>query len=133
MAQNLRQQGYRLLAVDFDPEAVQRHAQEGYTVHYGDAEDPEFIASLPLAKVKWVVSTVRDPHISSMLLHGLQQQNYQGKVALSTSSRHDAELLRQRAVELVLVPYADAAREAADQLTSYFSESQASLTDTHRV
>lgn len=125
MAHNLRQQGYRLLAVDFDPEAVQRYAKEDYTVHYGDAEDPEFIASLPLHKVKWVVSTVRDTHISSMLLHGLQQQNYQGKVALSTSSQHDAQLLRQRAVDLVLVPYADAAKEAADQLTACLSPVQA--------
>lgn len=122
MAQKLRSRGCRLLAVDFDPEAVQRHAQDGYVVHYGDAEDPEFIASLPLAKASWVVSTVRDRHISNMILHGLREQNYQGKVALSTSSPHDAELFKQNAVDLVLVPYADAAKEAADQLMHHFPE-----------
>jgi Kef-type K+ transport system membrane component KefB len=122
MAQKLRSRGCRLLAVDFDPQAVQRHAQDGYVVHYGDAEDPEFIASLPLGKASWVVSTVRDRHISNMILHGLRQQNFLGKVALSTSSTHDAELFKQNRVDLVLVPYADAAKEAADQLMKHFPD-----------
>ncbi|SCZ67700.1 NAD-binding protein [Thiohalomonas denitrificans] len=47
IAASLRERGCRLLAVDFDPEAVRQHTRYGYTVHYGDAEDPEFVASLP--------------------------------------------------------------------------------------
>lgn len=116
VASNLRERGYRLLAVDFDPEAVRRHIRDGYAVHYGDAEDPEFIASLPLEQVRWVVSTLRDRTINRMLLHGLRQQGYRGKVALSTSSRHEAQQFEREGVDLIFVPYADAAREAADRL-----------------
>jgi Trk K+ transport system NAD-binding subunit len=123
VASNLRERGYRLLAVDFDPEAVRRHTREGYAVHYGDAEDPEFIASLPLAQVSWVVSTLRDRTINRMLLHGLRQQGYRGKVALSASSRHEAQQFERKGVDLIFVPYADAAREAADRL---FPPAQAS-------
>lgn len=123
VAGNLRQRGCRLLAVDFDPEVVGRHLRDGYAVHYGDAEDPEFIASLPLEQVRWVVSTMRDRAINRMLLHGLHQQGYPGKVALSASSRHEAQQFEREGVDLVFVPYADAAREAADRLFPHVESS----------
>lgn len=118
LAESLRARGCKVLAVDFDPDAVQCHTRDGYAVHYGDVEDPEFVATLPLARTRWVVSTVRDRSINRMLLHGLRQQNYQGKIALSTSSRDDAQRFEAEGVDMVLVPYADAAREAADRLLS---------------
>ncbi|MFQ6758577.1 MAG: sodium:proton exchanger [Deltaproteobacteria bacterium] len=124
VADNLRQRGCRLLAVDFDPEVVRRHLRDGYAVHYGDAEDPEFIASLPLEQVRWVVSTMRDRVINRMLLHGLHQQGYPGKVALSAASRQEAQQFEREGVDLVFVPYADAAREAADRL---FPHAESSL------
>ncbi len=124
LAANLRGQGARLLAVDFDPASVQRHVREGYTVHYGDAEDPEFLATLPLARIRWVVSTVRDRDINRMLLHGLRQQHYSGRTAVATSSERDAEMFRQDGVDLVLIPYADAAREAAVRLMSSVARSE---------
>ncbi|QEP43959.1 sodium:proton exchanger [Ectothiorhodospiraceae bacterium BW-2] len=116
VADNLQQQNCSLLAVDFDPTTVERYHNLGYQVHYGDAEDPEFVATLPLANARWVVSTVREPIINRMLLHGLQQQGYQGSVAIACSGERDAEQFRQQGVDLVLIPYSDAAKEAADKL-----------------
>jgi Trk K+ transport system NAD-binding subunit len=117
MASSLRERGCRLLAVDFDPVAVQRYGREGYAVHYGDAEAPEFVASLPLARIQWVVSTVRDPGINRMLLHALREQSYSGKVAISTSSQYDAKLFeKMENVDMVLVPYNEAAKVAAARL-----------------
>lgn len=116
VATNLRQRGCRLLAVDFDPQAVQYHTRDGYAVRYGDAEDPEFIASLPLSRATWVVSTVRDRAINRMILHGLKEQGYKGKVAISAAGSYDAKFFGQAGVDMVLVPYTDAAREAAAQL-----------------
>lgn len=116
MAGSLRERKCRLLAVDFDPEAVRRHAREGFDTRYGDAEDPEFLASLPLSRVSWVVSTLRDPAINRTLLQGLRHQGYLGKVALAVANRREAEPFEKAGVDLVLVPYADAAREAADRL-----------------
>jgi hypothetical protein len=116
VATNQRQRGCRLLAVDFDPQAVQYHTRDGYAVRYGDAEDPEFIASLPLSRATWVVSTVRDRAINRMILHGLKEQGYKGKVAISAAGSYDARFFEQVGVDMVLVPYTDAAREAAAQL-----------------
>lgn len=116
VAANLRSHGYRILAVDFDPEVVRLHTREGYAARYGDAEDPEFLATLPLDRVRWVISTIRDRGINRMLLSGLRQQGYKGRIALSSAHQHDAQLFMQDGIDLVLVPYADAAKEAAERI-----------------
>jgi Kef-type K+ transport system membrane component KefB len=116
LAANLRERGSQPLAVDFDPATVQQHLRDGYHVRYGDAEDPEFVATLPLDKVRWVVSTVRDRSINRLLLQALRQHKYAGQVAIATSNQQDARMFVQEGVDLVLIPYADAAREAAARL-----------------
>ena len=116
LANMLRERGCRLLTIDFAPAAVRLHEREGYHASYGDAEDPEFIATLPLESAMWVVSTLRDRALNRTLLQGLQQQGFRGKVAVSSSTGHEAEGFRQNGADLVLVPYADAAKEAADKL-----------------
>ena len=116
LASILRERGCRLLAIDFDPTIVRLHEQEGYRTRYGDAEDPEFIATLPLESAVWVVSTLRERALNRVLLQGLQQQGFRGKVAVSASTRHEADGFRREGAALVLVPFADAAREAADRL-----------------
>jgi Kef-type K+ transport system membrane component KefB len=118
LADQLHRRGCRLLAVDFDPELVRRHRHDGYATHYGDAEDPEFIASLPLAQVGWVVSTVRDPGINRMLLHGLRQQGFGGGIAFSAETRQDAQRFEEEGVNMIFIPYHDAANEAVDRLLS---------------
>jgi len=116
LADSLRESGCRVLAVDFDPETVKRYTSEGYAVHYGDAEDPELVRSLPLERTRWVVSAVRDCGINRTLVRGLREENYRGKVAVATSRHADALMFEQEGVDLVLIPYADAAKEAADRL-----------------
>lgn len=116
LAQALRERGQQILAVDFDPEIVQLHINDGFNVRYGDAEDPEFIASLPLGKVRWIVSTVRDRSINNMLLHSLKQHGYQGKIAVTTYNQYDEALFGDSGIDKIFVPYRDAAREAAERL-----------------
>lgn len=112
----LRQQGYRLLAVDFDPELVHRASETDYATHYGDAEDPEFVGSLPLDQVRWVVSTVRDGHTNRALLQALRQRGYRGRIAMAVHRQAEAETLQAAGVDLVLIPYRDAALEAVSRL-----------------
>ena len=118
VASNLAKRGCHFMAVDFDPEAVRRHSRDGYNVRYGDVENPEFVASLPLDKINWVVSTVRDSQINRMLLNGLRQHAYKGKTAFSVTNRHDQIMFANEGVNVVLEPYSDAAKEAVDKLLS---------------
>jgi hypothetical protein len=64
-----------------------------------------------------VVSTLRERALNRALLHGLRQQGYRGKIAVATSRQRDAALFLEEGVDLTLIPYADAAKEAADRLT----------------
>lgn len=125
VATNLAKRDCQFMAVDFDPEAVRLHSREGYNVRYGDVENPEFVASLPLDKINWVVSTVRDSQINRMLLQGLRQHGYTGKTAFSVTNRHDQISFANEGVNMVLEPYSDAAKEAVDKLLSEPAEIKA--------
>lgn len=113
----LRRRGVGVLGVDFDPEAVARCRSLGVPTHYGDAEDPEFPAGLPLSRTRWVVSTTPVREVNLALLHALRHHRYPGKVALTAHSVMDRDSLAQSGADLVLVPFADAADQAVDLLT----------------
>ena len=117
IGRELRQRGYRVLGVDFDPNLIRRQVSNGNgELRYGDAEDPEFLASLPLGEARWVLSSLRETPVNLALLQGLRDQGYQGRVAVTAHAAGDAETLRQAGADRVLIPYADAVREAVDKL-----------------
>jgi len=116
IAQELKQRGYRVLGVDFDPDRVRRLQRLGHTVRYGDAEDPEFLATLPLGEVRWVLSSLRELPVNLALLHGLRDHGYAGAVAMTAHTRTDAGQLKRAGTHRVWIPYASAAAEAVDSL-----------------
>ena len=116
IAQELRQRGYRVLGVDFDPDLVRRHEGLGYEVRYGDAEASEFLATLPLGEVRWVLSSVRGKPVNLALMHGLRDYDYKGYVAVTADTSHEAEQLERAGADRVLFPYADAAAKTVDNL-----------------
>lgn len=121
LAQALRDQGNHVLTVDFNPDIAASEDGRGHPVLYGDAEDPEFIASLPLAKTQWVVSTVHDHHVNMALIHGLKNLAYAGKIAVTAHHRTEVAAFEQAEVDLVLVPFSDAALEAAERILGHDS------------
>ena len=123
IAEQLRQDGIRLLAMDFNPEELRRWRAAGYDAVYGDACDEESVASLPLGSVAWVVSampqhelglTHEDPRL--VLMNALKRQGYGGKIAISTQREHDAELLKSKGADLVFLPFKDAAKRAVETM-----------------
>ncbi|MFN6978539.1 MAG: cation:proton antiporter, partial [Gemmobacter sp.] len=119
----LRDQGYRVLGVDFDPEALAHWRSLGMDAHFGDATDPEFTAHLPLAGTRAVISAVSrergplteaDPQLA--LLHGLQSAGYRGRVALAVGRAEDGAALAARGADIILTPFDDAAAHAVARL-----------------
>jgi phosphoglycerate dehydrogenase-like enzyme len=49
IGQGLKERGYRVLGVDFDPDALKNWRGMGMDAIFGDATDPEFVAHLPLS------------------------------------------------------------------------------------
>ncbi|MEW6762035.1 MAG: cation:proton antiporter family protein [Pseudomonadota bacterium] len=123
IAQQLRKDGVRLLAVDFDPDELRRWHAAGYDVAYGDACDEESVASLPLGSAAWVVSalpqhdlglTHEDPRL--VLMNALKGQDYGGKIAISTQREADVALLESKGADLVFLPFLDAAERAVERM-----------------
>ena len=116
IAQELGRRGIKVLGVDFDPEAVDYWHKEGLLTFYGDAEDPEFPHALPLSEARWVVSAIPGRDVGFTLLHGLRQHGFEGRIALTTHNIQHMDSLKQAGADVVLLPFHDAAAEAADLL-----------------
>ncbi len=116
MARDLIQRKLNILGVDFDRQVVAACQREGVPARYGDAEDPEFPATLPLNQAQWVVSTISQLEVNLSLLDALQHKGFSGRKAFTAHSRRDAEILQESGADLILTPFAHAAREAAEIL-----------------
>jgi Kef-type K+ transport system membrane component KefB len=119
----LRKKGYKVLGVDFDPEALSHWRSMDMDAHFGDATDPEFTAHLPLAQVKAVVGAVprgrlaltqSDPQMA--MVHGLRAANYQGRIVVSVNNAAEAKALLAKGATDVLNPFEDASAYAIDLL-----------------
>ena len=116
--------GARVLGVDFDPEALERWRKRGHDGLYGDASDPEFAESLPLAGVSWLVLATPPPagpsvvHTDSriVLMEAVRSRGFAGKIAVRSHDLFDERHLLHAGADLVLRPFADAAERAAERL-----------------
>ncbi len=121
IAQRLRDKGLKVLGVDFDPEAVRAARQAGQEAIYGDATDPEFIASLPLDGAGWAISAIplhpggvtHEDHRLA-LIAALREQRFRGRIAVTAHATEEADALGARGADLVLLPFEDAAERAAE-------------------
>lgn len=123
IAENFIQNNFKVLAVDFNPDEVNEWREKGQYAMYGDACDFEFIPFLPLTGVQWVICAIPqhatglmhdDPRI--MLVKGLNEHHYNGKIAVSTQHAEQVELLKKRGVDVVFLPFDDAASMAVKRI-----------------
>jgi Kef-type K+ transport system membrane component KefB len=124
IAEGLRARGLSVLGVDFDPEMVARWRARGLPAYYGDAADPDFGKALPLGTAQWVVCAIPvhggslthdDPRLA--LVDALRNSGYRQQIAVAIQAQDDLPALRDRDIDLVLLPMADAAAEAVDLIT----------------
>ena len=121
IARELSAAGKTVLGIDFDPVSVRYAREQGIDAMFGDATDPEFVGHLPLRGAAWAVSAVPqhetglvddDPRWA--LLQALKDAGFDGRVALAAHGEETAEAMRAAGADLVLMPFRDAAAEAAD-------------------
>jgi Kef-type K+ transport system membrane component KefB len=116
IARELSDRSLKVLGVDFDPDVLRRYRECDCAVVYGDAEDPDFAATLPLSHAGWVVSTVPQLAVNLALLQSLARHGFPGRIATTAHNAHSADELRRAGSDIVLLPFHDAAIEAADRL-----------------
>ncbi len=117
LALALQQAGLRVLGVEFDPEVVMQMRRQGLAVHYGDGTEGELLASLPLNKTRWLVSTLPDTQTNRDFLRALQQMPFDGQVAVVAREESEAALLAPLGNPTLLYPMRNAIDYAVDTLT----------------
>jgi Kef-type K+ transport system membrane component KefB len=115
----------RVFGVDFDPEALRAWRRAGRIGVYGDAADPEFPTSLPLAGAAWAIIATPPPtrglvHEDARLIvmNALRAAGFTGRFAVRSHGEKDAAMLRQHGASVVLSPYVDAAIRAVEFIRS---------------
>jgi Kef-type K+ transport system membrane component KefB len=116
LLQQLRSAGVEAIGVDFDPEAVRALQAQGLPVLFGDGEDPDFLESLPLSRLRWVVTTFPQWESNRALLHALKVARFEGEVVAAVRDAAHGRALRQAGVQQILNPFDDAADFAAEHL-----------------
>jgi Kef-type K+ transport system membrane component KefB len=114
--EQLRADGVDAIGVDFDPEAVRELQGRGLPVLFGDGEDPDFLETLPLRQVRWVITTFPQWESNRALLHALNAVHYRGHVVGAARDAAHGRALAAAGVERVLNPFDDAADHAAAHL-----------------
>ena len=118
LIRGLKEQSWNVLGIDFDPEVIRYWRREGISVRYGDAEDPEFLATIPLQQLGWVISTANELSVNLTLLASLRHQTFRGKTAVRINRPEDAEALLRAGANVILSPFADGAKKAVEELVT---------------
>ncbi|WP_110240093.1 cation:proton antiporter [Nocardioides gilvus] len=126
IVRRLADEGMRVLVVDWDPYArldlpTEEAAARVHLV-FGDADDPEFPASLPLSSTPWVVSTIPRVTTNRILATALRRWQFAGRFAVTAHTNAEAASFTRELdsghVDLVLHPFHAAAEQAARALNS---------------
>ena len=139
IAEELTRRGLRVLGVDFDPMAVRHARTRGVEALFGDATDPEFLRHLPLESTPQVVATVPGPGIGvalddprRSLLRSLASLGFTGRVAVTAHDEASAAALARAGADVVLLPFRDAAMEAARLVAERDEPAVATMEDPSR-
>ncbi len=124
LAHSLLKQDLHVLGVDFDPEVVRAQQHLGLDARFGDGEAPDYIESLPLAGVPWVVSTLPDRASNHALLNALAEHHYSGQIAIVARDEADAASLRTLGRVEIILPFNQAADFAALDLAARIAASE---------
>lgn len=122
VAGRLSRDGFAVLGVDFDPEALKYARGRGIATQYGDIEDPEFVNGLPTSTARLVVIAVPRLEESLGVIRSLRSSGYTAELVATAYDSEAAKTLRSHGVRRVLRPLSDAADEAAEGIASDLAE-----------
>lgn len=113
----LRHHGVAAMGVDFDPEVVRRLHRCGFTVRFGDCEDPAFIETLPVACADRIVTTLPTWEASHCLLNQLKAMGVPGTITGIVRNEVHRQALHEAGANRVINPFLDSADHTAQQMS----------------
>jgi Kef-type K+ transport system membrane component KefB len=120
LVEHLAGEGHHVLVVDWDPhsqlEVEDPALADRITKRFGDADDVEFPASLPLDSARWIVSTIPRVETNKVLAKAMDRWGATAKLAVTAHTPADVERLADETadgrIDLVLQPFESAADAA---------------------
>jgi len=125
LARRLREAGIEVLGVDFDPELPHHLAADEVPVRFGDAQDPDFLDTLPLAGMRWAISTLPDSDSNRALMHALLQHGFSGEIVVVARDEQQGAELWLAGAPVILYPFRDAVDFAAANLIAIMQRQSA--------
>jgi hypothetical protein len=120
LAKGLIEKGYNVQIVDFDPDIVTDWQEQGLNAEYGDAEDPELPALLPIKNTRNIVSTAPDLDTNTRLLHFMKEHHYKGKIGVVAHNDNEENQLKKEGADYVLRPFVEAAEVVVERFDNNF-------------
>ncbi|MFU8840740.1 MAG: NAD-binding protein [Nitriliruptoraceae bacterium] len=106
--QELVDGGDAVLGVDSNPRNV-RASGWGAPVIYGDAEDPDLAAQLPLEETRWGISTLRTLEPNLHVIDSLRRSGFGCRIAVAADDDAIARALERAGADLAFRPLHEAA------------------------
>ncbi|MDQ3535415.1 MAG: cation:proton antiporter, partial [Bacteroidota bacterium] len=118
LAKGLIKKDFRVMIVDFNPDKVQEWNQKGISTEFGDAEDPELPALLPIKNIKNIISTA--PHLDSniLLMKFMKENKFTGKYIIIANNEEEEEILKDHGADYILRPFLEAADVVVEKLNN---------------
>jgi Kef-type K+ transport system membrane component KefB len=108
--------GGRVMVVDHDPHAIRVLERDGIDSLYGNAEEPEFAAHLPLAEARSIVCTIPDTVANLVLVDAVRQLGFTGPVWVTALDDEAFVELSGRDRVTVMRPFDATAQTVVDEL-----------------
>jgi Kef-type K+ transport system membrane component KefB len=124
LAHLLQARGLSVLAVDFDPEVVASQRRQGLSVHFGDSQDADFLATLPWTENTWALSTLPDLQSNRALLHALSVHHAGGRAAIAVRDEMQSAAFAGLGHVTLLHPFRDALESLASELCQHIKNTE---------
>ena len=109
----------RFLIVDYNPDVISELTKKKIDCLYGDADDEEFLISLPLKKIKMAVSTVPDFDTNILLINTIKGINPNVITMVISHQIADANVLYERGATYVVLPHFLGGKYASMMINKY--------------
>ena len=101
----LKEINAKSLVVDFNPDTISKLQKFRIPSVYGDAYDSEFLADLPLDKVRLVISTIPEVETNMLLIENVRFVNPKAIIIMRAHTIDQALEMYKKGANYVLIPH----------------------------
>jgi len=126
---NLSEKGYRVIALDSDPVAVETSLQAGRRALFADAEDPVFWQNLDMPNIHSVILAMNDAEAKTITVHNLRGRGFDGLIVSHAMYEDIARRIIQAGADHTYLTMSEAGTGLAEHVARSIQERSRLLSD----